>query len=198
MIVVYGEPVGKGRPRVSSRSGTVYTPKKTAVYENALGWAAKRSNTRVGGAPAVAVIRAYSAPPSSWSGKKKREAVEGRLQKVTKPDIDNIIKSALDGVQGIAFDDDRQIVACIAVKAYSEEPRLEIELLSLDVDAGMVVAAGEERVVTARTLNEVLAKLAGGTDGARLADCEEARKLVEGVRAEEGGVSVGATAVHGA
>ena len=61
----------------------------------------------------------------------------------------------------------------------------------------MVVAAGEERVVTARTLNEVLAKLAGGTDGARLADCEEARKLVEGVRAEEGGVSVGATAVHG-
>ena len=31
MVVVEGEPIGKGRPRVSSRSGTVYTPSTSFV-----------------------------------------------------------------------------------------------------------------------------------------------------------------------
>lgn len=74
MVVVEGEPIGKGRPRVSSRSGTVYTPRKTVAYEDALRFAAKLSKDRLGMAPAIAIIRAFSEPPTSWSQKKKKVA----------------------------------------------------------------------------------------------------------------------------
>ena len=59
MVVVEGEPIGKGRPRVSSRSGTVYTPRKTVAYVDALRFAAKLSKDRLGMDPAIAIIRAF-------------------------------------------------------------------------------------------------------------------------------------------
>ena len=43
-IVMAGEPIGKGRPRFSRATGTVYTPEKTARYEERLAWAAQRTS----------------------------------------------------------------------------------------------------------------------------------------------------------
>lgn len=184
MVVVEGEPIGKGRPRVSSRSGTVYTPRKTVAYEDALRFAAKLSKDRLGMAPAIAIIRAFSEPPTSWSQKKKKVAVGGRVQKITKPDIDNVVKSALDGIQDVCFEDDRQIVACVAVKAYDVRARLEIELLAIKDEGEVLIAQGEGRSFEGCSLEDLLAKvLGGGSCGARLADGEEAGELVEGLRA---------------
>lgn len=176
MVVVEGEPIGKGRPRVSSRSGTVYTPRKTVAYEDALRFAAKLSKDRLGMAPAIAIIRAFSEPPTSWSQKKKKVAVGGRIQKITKP--------ALDGIQDVCFDDDRQIVACVAIKAYDVRARLEIELLAIKDEGEVLIAQGEGRSFEGCSLEDLLAKvLGGGSCGARLADGEEAGELVEGLRA---------------
>lgn len=183
MIVVDGEPVGKGRPRVSSRSGTVYTPRKTVAFEDAVRFAAKLSKDRLGADAGIAVIRAFSQPPSSWSMKKKKAAVAGGVQKVTKPDIDNIVKSALDGIQSVCFEDDRQIVACVAIKAYDARPRLEVELLSVSRENERLVAHGNGRSFAGYSIEDLLARILGGSCGAGLADGEEARKLVEGLRA---------------
>lgn len=44
-------------------------------------------------------------------------------------DIDNLAKAVQDALNGIAYGDDRQIVALVAVKAISREhPRTEIEI----------------------------------------------------------------------
>nr|WP_320443163.1 RusA family crossover junction endodeoxyribonuclease [Limosilactobacillus oris] len=45
-----------------------------------------------------------------------------------KPDTDNYIKSTLDGLNGLLWDDDNQIVDLVASKFYSDNPRVEIEV----------------------------------------------------------------------
>jgi len=40
----------------------------------------------------------------------------------TKPDIDNLVKFYLDCLNGIAWEDDKQIIYIQATKTYSEEP----------------------------------------------------------------------------
>lgn len=45
---------------------------------------------------------------------------------IIKPDLDNYIKSVLDGLNGLAFEDDNQIIRIDAIKLYSDHPRTEI------------------------------------------------------------------------
>ncbi len=52
----------------------------------------------------------------SWSKKKKNEMV-GR-SKVTKPDIDNLIKTVLDACNGHVWKDDNQITEITSSKRY--------------------------------------------------------------------------------
>ena len=54
-----------------------------------------------------------------------------RLSKPTKPDLDNLQKSCFDALNGLAYDDDSQIVSVVATKyraAEGEVPGVTIEL----------------------------------------------------------------------
>ena len=162
MIVIEGEPIGKGRPRVSSRSGTIYTPRKTHAYEDALRFAGKLAKERCGDSPVIAVVTAFSEVPSSWSKKKKALALTGLVQKETKPDIDNVIKSALDGLQPVCFTDDKQIVAVVGLKAYAEKPRLEVELYVISEEDENLKAQSGEVVYRAKDLRGLIGRVIGG------------------------------------
>ena len=122
-----GQPVGKGRPRFSRASGTVYTPEKTARYEERLAWAAQ---SVMAGRPLLTdalyvTIRAYMDIPK-YKPKKWREAAhDGRLHPTTKPDLDNIAKM-LDALNRVVWVDDSQIVELRVSKWYSNRPRIEI------------------------------------------------------------------------
>lgn len=59
--------------------------------------------------------------PKSFTKKKIDLARQGKLFPTTKPDIDNIVKTILDALNGIAFDDDSQIVRIRATKTYYKE-----------------------------------------------------------------------------
>ena len=65
--------------------------------------------------------------PKSWP-KARREAARVGDVLPKKPDIDNVIKIVLDGLNGAAFVDDSQVHMVSAEKAYGDEPRVEIEL----------------------------------------------------------------------
>lgn len=72
----------------------------------------------------------YSPIPRSWSKRARIEA-EGK-PKITKPDMDNVIKLYMDVMNGIIYDDDKQITCLSASKFYSENPRVEISICPLE------------------------------------------------------------------
>lgn len=126
MITINGEPKGKQRPRHAN--GIVYTPKETKDYEKLVHdtWIWEEKETYHG---SVGVhIRAYFGVPKSYSKSVKMAMVDGTRKPLKKPDIDNIVKIVLDGLNGAAYDDDKQVVALSCIKAYSTEPRVEIEV----------------------------------------------------------------------
>ncbi len=128
-IIVPGVPVAKGRPRFT-RSGRSYTPSKTRSYEDLVVMEAKL--TMMGSAPldgALNVCVCVHLPiPRGWSRKKTAAAKLGEVLPTARPDIDNFIKAALDGLNGVAFRDDSQVVCLSARKTYSASPRLEITI----------------------------------------------------------------------
>lgn len=52
----------------------------------------------------------------------------GRIRPIIKPDTDNIIKAVLDALNGLAYEDDSEVVSVTAKKYYSAEPRVEVAL----------------------------------------------------------------------
>ena len=128
---IVGEPQGKGRPRFSTRGGFVktYTPDKTASYENFVKvcYLNKYKGQKLDG-EIIAEIIAYFSIPNSFSKKKRAQAIEGKIRPTKKPDTDNIAKTILDSLNGIAFEDDKQVVALLVKKLYGEEAKVVVSL----------------------------------------------------------------------
>ena len=129
IITIHGEPVAKGRPR-HTRNGHTYTPKKTRDYEALVKKHIKLQGGKIIEGPVVVRIGVYRSIPKSWSKKKKKQAISGEIVPVTRPDIDNYIKAALDASNGLLFQDDNQVVDLVTKKRYSKMPYLEIEVES--------------------------------------------------------------------
>lgn len=120
-FIVEGDPQGKARPRFSQKSGTVYTPTKTVRYERLIrkafldaGCNAIPSDCYVG-----ITVDAYFQIPKSYT-KGKRLACQHNINRPDKkPDIDNILKIVLDGLNGVAYADDKQVIEVRCRKFYS-------------------------------------------------------------------------------
>lgn len=131
-FTIPGQPVAKGRARISTYGGHVrsYTPEKTRRYENQVSsYAAEamRGSPPMGG-PVEVIVEARMTVPKSWPLKKRLAAIAGQIKPVTKPDLDNIVK-ALDGMNGIVVVDDSQIVKLTATKSYSDTPQLIVTVI---------------------------------------------------------------------
>jgi Holliday junction resolvase RusA-like endonuclease len=125
-IELAGEPRGKGRPRFT-RGGIAYTPSATRSYEASLAWtaAAAMKGAKPLEGPLTLTVEAHMPIPSSWSGKRQRMAAAGEIRPTTRPDADNLLKT-VDGLNGIVWRDDAQVVDVSIAKLYSERPRLVI------------------------------------------------------------------------
>jgi Holliday junction resolvase RusA-like endonuclease len=141
-ISVPGKPYGKGRPREAG--GHFYTPKETAAAE---------AQVRVAGAVAMAgrapmlgpvrlVLEAVFEMPVSWPPRVREMR---QLPHVSKPDLDNIEKLVLDGLNGVAFADDSQICEVAKRKRYGDGERVDIilEELATTVDHPAVKRAAK-------------------------------------------------------
>lgn len=135
-LTVYGEPMGKQRPRASFIAGhaTVYTPKKTQGYEArfASAYADKYPDVPpTANAIKVSVFAFFALTKADHNSKgepnKRGTAkLKGEVLCVKKPDCDNIAKAVLDGLNGVAFLDDSQAVQLFITKAYALQPRVEV------------------------------------------------------------------------
>lgn len=121
------DPVGKGRPRFT-RDGHAYTPAKTRSFEERVGIAYSNARGRMY-TGAVMVEAWFCMPiPASWSKKKREDAAAHRIYPMLKPDIDNLLKALLDGLNGLAYADDKQVVSVICYKQYSERGKIMVRI----------------------------------------------------------------------
>lgn len=113
---VFGKVIGKQRPRVTQR-GT-YTPKKTLDYERLIAESyIKAGGSMMSGQISVS-IAVFRALPKS---RPKKIASE---PDTVKPDVDNIAKTVLDALNGVAYADDSQVVRLV-VNKFPRERREE-------------------------------------------------------------------------
>lgn len=129
-IIVGGEPAGKGRPRFSG-NGHTYTPKTTVMYENNVRLAYLQEYGKEKfpeGSQLRMDVLAFYRVPKSDSKKKRAAKLANDIRPTKKPDADNIIKIIADGLNQVAYYDDKQIVECSVEKYYSEDPRVEVTI----------------------------------------------------------------------
>ena len=128
--IVYGEPVGKGRPRFARRGNFVstYTPEKTKTYEDEIRMMARAAMGRSEplDTPMTVAIYIRVGIPASYSKQKRKDALSGVLKPMKKPDLDNVAKCHLDGIQGIIIFDDKQVINLHVTKVYAETPAVEV------------------------------------------------------------------------
>ena len=131
-IVVSGYAQPKQRARVNTKTGVAYTPSATKSYEKRVGdtWTAKYGITLLEG-PLRMVVHIGKKVPKSDSGKLREKKLRGEIKPTIKPDCSNIVKSIEDGLNGIAYLDDSQIVQLLVRKDYDEEDFAIVEVEKL-------------------------------------------------------------------
>lgn len=143
-FIVYGDPVGKARPRVSfstkkvngveKKSVHAYNTKKTYAYESLV----KDTYKELFGdfmfdddAMIKVDIMAYFAIPKSATKKRKHSMMLNTIRPTKKPDYDNIGKIICDSLNGIAYKDDSQIVDANISKFYAVNPYVSVTLTQI-------------------------------------------------------------------
>ena len=109
---VFGKVRGKGRPRFT-RGGRPYTPKATRDYERTIREAFENAPGRPRepfSGPISVCIMTYRQLPKSTPKSVYSEP------DTHKPDIDNVAKIVLDALNGVAWEDDAQVVSLTVSK----------------------------------------------------------------------------------
>ena len=132
-LTIPGIPVSKGRPRVG-KWGT-YTPEKTVNYENLVKYCyMEQGQGKKLEGPLRMDVGFFFPIPKSVSNKKSLDMDKGVIKHTKKPDLDNCIKSIADSLNGMAYEDDSQIMTLTACKYYSSTPRAEVTITEVGDD----------------------------------------------------------------
>ena len=120
---------GKQRPRARMINGhpVIYTPRETKDYEKQIADAYLEAGGELfpKDVPIRVVVLIFHAVPKATSKKKRAEMLDQLTRPMKKPDVDNVVK-CLDGLNGIAFEDDSQIVEIDAKKFWSNQDYLKV------------------------------------------------------------------------
>lgn len=124
-MIIRAEAVAKGRPRVT-KSGHTFTPERTKEWEERVAWeyrkaiAEGRAESFGASEPVRAFLGFFYQVPKSYSTKRRKACQDGSEAFTKHPDLDNLAKAILDALNGIAYEDDRQVVDLHCVKGYSD------------------------------------------------------------------------------
>jgi len=128
--VIPGQPVGKGRPKFVRATGRAYTPKGTAEWERGAALILRNAwmKAPIDALCSVTITAIFSRPKRLLRKKDPDE----RIPCDVKPDIDNVVKCALDAlVMSGVIRDDKTVWRVSAQKLYAardEGPAVMITL----------------------------------------------------------------------
>lgn len=126
-FIIPGKCVAKQRPR-KALNGHIYTPQKTQEYEYLVGMSFLKlhySNRKKFSAdvPLKVCIEVVNKLPKKYESKKDKSGLFP-----THKDLDNQIKSILDGLNGVAYYDDSQVVEIVACKKYGADDFVKVSI----------------------------------------------------------------------
>ena len=111
-VTIGGRPTPKGRPRLGRR-GRVFTPEKTLIAEAAI---RETWDGPLWEGPVWIEVCFYPDHTTVTVG----ESTDQPVCKL-RGDIDNYVKTLMDGLNGVAWLDDKQVYKVVAYKANNEE-----------------------------------------------------------------------------
>lgn len=115
-IQIFTKPIPKARARFNTRSGRAYTPRTTQDYESHIkNEARKHFKVPLEGAIEMRLIFNFVKAKSSK-----------KVLHTQRPDLDNLCKAIMDGLNKIAFIDDCQVVYLVCSKKFAEKESVEI------------------------------------------------------------------------
>jgi Holliday junction resolvase RusA-like endonuclease len=129
-LIIPGEPVSKARPRVMK--GFTYTPAKTVNYETLIKELFIISKQCPLEGPLKAKVSCFFKIPKTGTKAKLQAMRDNSIRPTKKPDTDNLGKICLDALNELAYKDDSQVVELLVSKWYSENPRVEVEIIMLE------------------------------------------------------------------
>lgn len=128
IFFIDGIPIPKGRPRATARGAytILYTPTATKEYEAHVAEVATKHIPKTGMimGPIAISLTFYLKPP-------KKYAKKMGTPHVTRPDVDNLAKAILDGLEGILYKNDAQVTTLYAHKCYGDKPRVGVSVSEL-------------------------------------------------------------------
>ena len=133
---VPGRPKGKARPRHDNK-GHVYTPKETVEYEGlvaakfwqAINKAGITMNDELKLAYIELEIDAVFPVAVTDSKATQMKKLSQELKPKIKPDVDNIAKIIMDGLNQFAYRDDEQVVRVSVTKEYGKIPGVDVRVI---------------------------------------------------------------------
>jgi Holliday junction resolvase RusA-like endonuclease len=132
-FIVPGTPTAKGRAQ-PDRFGNMRTPEKTIKAERQveeLAEKAMRKREPLFGAIRISLTFVFDVP-AGWNRAQRADALSGLMPHISKPDIDNIEKMVLDGMNGVVYYDDSQVAEVYKRKRYGSGNRIEVLVDTID------------------------------------------------------------------
>ena len=131
-FIIPGNPQAQGRPRFARIGKFVrtYDPAESVSFKNKVALFARDSGAQLfeTDRPLTLKVKFFLKRPKN---KMRRKDSINAIGCAKKPDLDNLVKAILDGLNGIIYRDDGQVQKCEAEKYYHEiggAPRTEIEI----------------------------------------------------------------------
>lgn len=138
IISIPAEPVAQGRPRLSSRGGfaRAYDPPKSRSWKAFVADYAERAMKQAGletpmDGPLIVKVRFAFPLPKSQHRKKIKPAT----WHMKRPDLDNLYKGLIDGMEGIVYHRDSEIVKVIMDKIIVEQgkaPYVNVSIATIE------------------------------------------------------------------
>lgn len=142
IILVEGEAIGKPRPRAALVGGRarVYTPSKAKEFEYKV---AEEYRSMYRGIPPstkpmeVEIVAYFGLNKGDYNSKGEPNKIgnaklNGELLHTKKPDADNLAKAILDGLNGVAWVDDTQVVKLTVAKTYSLNAYTKVSITEIE------------------------------------------------------------------
>lgn len=133
LFEVPGEAVAWRRPRF--RGKAAFTDPEVVAFKNLVKLAFREAAVKGAWpvpirapAPVVLEVTFYRVPPKKLGKRGRESALAGQLAPTTRPDADNLAKGVKDALNGLAYDDDAQVVRLVAEKAYHHYPATVVSI----------------------------------------------------------------------